>query len=40
MIFLRPIVVRDASIEGDLAAYRRYLPGTQFFDDTRPIGSA
>ena len=40
VIFLRPIVVRDASIEGDLAAYRRYLPGTQFFDDTRPIGSA
>jgi len=39
VIFLRPIVVRDASIEGDLAAYRRYLPGNHFFDDTRPIGS-
>jgi MSHA biogenesis protein MshL len=40
VIFLRPIVVRDASIEGDLAAYRRYLPGNQFFEETRPIGSA
>lgn len=39
VIFLRPIVVRDASIEGDLAAYRRYLPGDEFFRDTRPIGS-
>jgi len=40
VIFLRPIVVRDASLEGDLAAYRRYLPGNRFFDDTRPVGSA
>ena len=39
VIFLRPVVVRDASIEGDLAAYRRYLPGDEFFRDTRPIGS-
>jgi general secretion pathway protein D len=40
VIFLRPIVVRDASLEGDLAHYRRYLPGSEFFQDTRPIGSA
>ena len=39
VIFLRPIVVRDASLEGDLAHYRRYLPGSEFFQDTRPIGS-
>jgi general secretion pathway protein D len=40
VIFLRPIVIRDASLEGDLAAYRRYLPGSEFFQDTRPVGSA
>jgi general secretion pathway protein D len=40
VIFLRPVVVREASLEGDLAAYRRYLPGSEFFSDTHPIGSA
>ena len=40
VIFLRPSVIRDPSIEGDLASFRRYLPGTQFFNDTHPIGSA
>ena len=38
MIFLRPIVVRDASIDGDLADYRRYLPGANFFPDERIMG--
>ena len=36
VIFLRPVVVRDASVEGDLAEYRRYLPDSEFFRDTRP----
>ena len=36
MIFIRPVVVRDASLDGDLAAYKRYVPGGKFFDDTRP----
>jgi MSHA biogenesis protein MshL len=40
VIFLRPIVIRDASLEGDLAAYRRYLPSSEFFQGTRPVGSA
>jgi general secretion pathway protein D len=31
VIFLRPIVVRDPGIEGDLAQYRRYLPDRDFF---------
>jgi general secretion pathway protein D len=31
VIFLRPIVVRDPGIEGDLAEYRRYLPDRDFF---------
>jgi MSHA biogenesis protein MshL len=39
VIFLRPVVIRDASLEGDLAAYRRYVPGASFFGETRPIGS-
>lgn len=37
VIFLRPIVIRDASVEGDLAEYRRYLPDSEFFRDTRPL---
>ncbi|NJD87279.1 MAG: type II and III secretion system protein, partial [Betaproteobacteria bacterium] len=33
VIFMRPVVVRNASIEGDLAGYRRFLPNTRFFKD-------
>jgi MSHA biogenesis protein MshL len=36
VIFIRPMVVRDASVDGDLAAYRRYVPDSQFFRDTQP----
>ena len=32
VIFLRPIVVKDASLDGDYAALRQHLPGQQFFD--------
>jgi len=35
VIFVRPSVVRNASVEDDLAAYRRYLPDREFFRDTR-----
>jgi general secretion pathway protein D len=35
VIFIRPYVIRNASVEGDLAAYRRYLPDSNFFNDTR-----
>ncbi|APV49728.1 hypothetical protein BWI17_08555 [Betaproteobacteria bacterium GR16-43] len=31
VIFVRPVVVRDANVETDLASYRRYLPGKDFF---------
>ncbi len=31
VIFLRPIVVKNASLEGDLADYRRHLPDRTFF---------
>jgi general secretion pathway protein D len=35
VIFIRPLVVREASVDGDLAEYRRYLPDAKFFRDTR-----
>ncbi len=36
VIFIRPLVVRSASIDGDLAGYKRFLPDDGFFRDTRP----
>ena len=33
VIFMRPVVVRNASIEGDLANYRRFMPNTRFFKE-------
>jgi general secretion pathway protein D len=36
VIFIRPVVIREASMEGDLAEYRRYLPTREFFKDTVP----
>jgi general secretion pathway protein D len=36
VIFIRPMVVRDPSLEGDLAAYRKQLPDRDFFRDTYP----
>jgi MSHA biogenesis protein MshL len=35
VVFIRPVVVREASVEGDLADYRKYLPDRHFFRDTR-----
>ena len=34
VIFIRPYVIRNASVEEDLASFRRYLPDPQFFRDT------
>jgi MSHA biogenesis protein MshL len=34
VIFLRPVVIRDASVDGDYSAYRALLPGADFL--TRP----
>ena len=31
VIFLRPIVIKDASLEGDYAGMKGYLPGDNFF---------
>ncbi len=35
VIFIRAIVIREASLESDLASYRRFLPDKDFFQDTR-----
>lgn len=32
VIFLRPIVIKDSSIEGDYAEYRGHLPGPDYFE--------
>ncbi|MFZ3019040.1 MAG: pilus (MSHA type) biogenesis protein MshL [Gallionella sp.] len=33
VIFLRPVVIKDASIEGDFSAYRNMLPDQNFFKE-------
>ena len=32
VIFLRPVIIRDASMQGDYAEYRSLLPGQDFFE--------
>jgi MSHA biogenesis protein MshL len=36
VIFLRAVVIRDASIDGDYAGYRHLLPGADFFSKPNP----
>jgi general secretion pathway protein D len=36
VIFLRPVVIRDTSIDGDYAGFRGALPGTDFFTKPSP----
>ena len=36
VIFLRPIVIKDASIDGDFKGMRRMLPGDDFFTTPSP----
>ncbi len=38
VVFLRPVVVRDASIAGDYGSFRDQLPGDDFFSDTHGPG--
>lgn len=33
VIFLRPTVVRDASIQGDYSSFRNHLPGSDFLEN-------
>ncbi|MBL8516884.1 MAG: type II and III secretion system protein [Betaproteobacteria bacterium] len=37
VIFIRPVVIRDANVETDLADYRRLLPDGAFFRETQPL---
>jgi general secretion pathway protein D len=34
VIFLRPVIIKDASLNGDFAPYRNQLPGENFFGQT------
>ena len=34
VIFLRPVIIRDASLSGDFAPFRNQLPGENFFGQT------
>lgn len=36
VVFIRPLVVRDASIEGDFSSFREYLPGGDFMSRPNP----
>jgi MSHA biogenesis protein MshL len=36
-VFLRPVVIKDASIDTDYAAYRKNLPDGQFFKEAEPV---
>jgi MSHA biogenesis protein MshL len=37
VVFMRPVVIRDASTNTDLSEYRRYLPDGKFFKDAEPL---
>ncbi len=37
VVFIRPVVIKDASVETDLSEYRRYLPDSRFFKEAEPI---
>ncbi len=32
VIFLRPVIIKDASIQGDYSEYRNQLPNQDFFE--------
>ena len=36
VIFLRPVVIRDTSLQGDYARYRELVPGNDFFQKPNP----
>jgi general secretion pathway protein D len=36
VVFIRAIVIREASVNSDLAEFRKYLPDSQFFKDASP----
>lgn len=36
VVFIRAMVIREASLDADLSDYRKYLPDSQFFKDPSP----
>lgn len=36
VVFIRAVVIREASVESDLADYKKFLPDSQFFKDPSP----
>lgn len=40
VIFLRPIVIKDPSLEGDFRKFRDFLPGQDFFRQPNPLKPA
>jgi MSHA biogenesis protein MshL len=38
VIFLRPVVIKDGTLDGDFKNYRDLLPDKQFFSGSNPIG--
>ncbi|MDQ5848925.1 MAG: type II and III secretion system protein [Pseudomonadota bacterium] len=39
VIFLRPVVIRDASVDGDFSSFRGLLPGPDYFSKPNPSRS-
>lgn len=37
VVFIRPIVIKDASLDTDLSEYKRYLPDGRFFKEAEPV---
>ncbi len=37
VIFIRPVVIKDASVETDFSEYKRYLPDRKFFKEAEPV---
>ena len=36
VVFIRALVIRDASVDTDLSDYKKYLPSANFFKDASP----
>ncbi len=36
VVFIRAVVIREASVDADLSDYKKYLPNAQFFKDSSP----
>jgi general secretion pathway protein D len=32
VVFLRPVIIKDSSLQGDYSEFRSHLPGSDFFE--------